>query len=299
MRHGSRSLAAAVLAAASFRPAPAAETEPPRTVHVVPNFHPACCGWLADFSTERNYCANSYLDHLDRVRDDPTYSFALSEVPNMIAMLNFEPARAEELRARIREGRVELVNAFFLEPDNNLSGGEALVKSGVEGLRWQSQVLGRRPRFAWMIDVTGSHEQMAQIVSGLELEAMVYCRSNPTGSAIHWMESPDGTRALAVCPGGYADWGSLFASREPLSRAQMEELSGDIRVRAARTPAGAPVLVLGGNGDYNLAPSRKDYPREFLEAWKAFDPRTEVRISTPARYLDAVLPGIRSGAMSW
>jgi len=42
-----------------------------RQVFVVPNFHPASCGWLTHFSRERNYCANSYLDHLDRVADDP------------------------------------------------------------------------------------------------------------------------------------------------------------------------------------------------------------------------------------
>ena len=44
--------------------------EPSRKVYVVPNFHPGSCGWLTDWSTERNYCANSYFDHLDRVRDD-------------------------------------------------------------------------------------------------------------------------------------------------------------------------------------------------------------------------------------
>ena len=42
----------------------------PAQVFVVPNFHPASCGWLANWSVERNYCANSYLNHLDRVRDD-------------------------------------------------------------------------------------------------------------------------------------------------------------------------------------------------------------------------------------
>ena len=51
----------------------------------------------------------------------------LSECNNLIAMLNFRPDRAAELKQRIREGRVELCNAFFLEPTSNLSGGEALV----------------------------------------------------------------------------------------------------------------------------------------------------------------------------
>ena len=53
--------------------------------YIVPNFHPASCGWLTNWSTERNYCANSYLDHLDRVRDDSNYYFVFSECNNMIA----------------------------------------------------------------------------------------------------------------------------------------------------------------------------------------------------------------------
>ena len=31
--------------------------ELPKEVYLISNFHPACCGWLADWSTERNYCA--------------------------------------------------------------------------------------------------------------------------------------------------------------------------------------------------------------------------------------------------
>ena len=200
---------------------PGAEVRP---VYVVPNFHPASCGWLTDWSTERNYCANSYFDHLDRVRDDANYNFALSECNNLIAMLNFRPDRAAELQQRIREGRVELCNAFFLEPDINLCGGEALVKCGVEGLRWQQAVWGVRPRLAWMIDVTGLHEQMPQITAGLGLEALAYCRYNPTGYAFHWAESPDGTRTLAMSPGPYADWKDVFQNTEPLTDKQLADL---------------------------------------------------------------------------
>jgi hypothetical protein len=145
--------------------APSARLDAAEPVYLVPNFHPASCGWLADFSTERNYCAYSYLDHLDRVREDPNYRFAMSEVNNIMAIREFEPQRIEELKQRIRERRVELVNAFFLEPTINLSGGEALVKMCVEGLRWQRQVMGVRPRLVWAIDVTGVHEQMGQIAA--------------------------------------------------------------------------------------------------------------------------------------
>jgi alpha-mannosidase len=266
-----------------------------RAVFVVPNFHPASCGWLTDWSTERNYCAYSYLTHLDRVRDDSHYAFALSEVNNMMAILEFEPQRFEELKQRIREGRVELCNSFFLEPTINLSGGEALVKMGVEGLRWQQRVMGARPRLYWGIDVTGVHEQMAQIVAGLGLDGFVYCRDNPTGSTLHWQESPDGTRALALSPGHYSDFDPLFATKEPLSQAQLRELAANLRNKARHTPAPAPLLVLGGSGDYALAPARKEYPAEFLQQWKEFAPAAPLQFTGPGRYLDAVLPLIQSG----
>ena len=282
-------LAAATLAAA--------RAQNKRTVFVVPNFHPASCGWLTNFSMERVYCANSYFDHLDRVRDDPNYCFALSECNNMIAMMNFKPERTVELKSAIRAGRVELVNGFFLESTVNLSGGEALVRLGIEGLRWQQEVFGVRPRFAWCIDVCGTHPQMAQIAAGLGLEALVYTRGNITGSAIHWLDAPDGTRILAIAPGHYSDLGNIFAATGPMTAAQIAALKKQIDDRTKITPAGAPVLALGGNGDYNLAPKRADYPFAFLKEWKEIDPSTEFRFTTLAKYLDEVTPKLNAGAM--
>ncbi|MEW6745695.1 MAG: discoidin domain-containing protein [Planctomycetota bacterium] len=266
-----------------------------RPVFVVSNFHPASCGWLTDWSTERNYCGNSYLAHLDRVRDDPSYAFALSEVNNLMAILEFAPGRVAELKQRIREGRVELVNAFFLEPTINLSGGEALVKMGVEGLRWQQAVFGVTPRSAWAIDVTGVHEQMGQIVSGLGLDAMVYTRDNPTSQTMHWLEAPAGSRTLAISPGGYADWGGFFQARAPLDDQAVRDFLKDAISRAALTPDMAPVLVLGGGGDYSLPPAVSDYPRRFLGDWRRIAPGAELRFTTLSAYLDTVLPLLRSG----
>jgi len=271
--------------------------DPKRTVYVVPNFHPASCGWLTTFSKERVFCANSYLNHLDRVRDDANYAFVLSEVNNMIAIMNFRPERVPELKQRIHEGRVELVNAFFLESTINLSGGEALVRLGAEGLRWQKTVFGVRPRFAWTIDVCGTHDQMAQITSGLGLEGMVYTRKNPTGKALHWAISPDGSRTLAISPGHYSELSAVFKTKGPLSAKELDDVAKFLDEKQQVTPEGAPTLVLGGNDDYALAPTYQNYPREFIAAWKERDPSTEIRFATLSQYLDAVLPGLKSGAV--
>ncbi|MGB3628477.1 MAG: hypothetical protein WBA18_03210, partial [Terracidiphilus sp.] len=175
-RNGSlnrREFVTAITAAAigtSVRTPAQPQPEKSTQVFLVPNFHPASCGWLTTFSSERVYCANSYLNQLDRVRDDPNYKFLLSEINNFIAIMNFKPERVPELKRYVKEKRIELVNGYFLESTINLSGGEALVRLGVEGLRWYEKVVGIRPEYGWNIDTCGVHEQMPQITAGLGLE---------------------------------------------------------------------------------------------------------------------------------
>ena len=271
---------------------------PPTDVYLVPNFHPGCMGWLVPYHEERNYCLYSYLAHVDRVAKDATYKFAFSELPHLITMLELEPERFAQFQAQLQEGRAEVVNAFVLEPTVNLSGGEALVKQGVEGLRWYQQVLGRRPRYAWMIDITGWHEQMAQIVPDLGLEAFVYTRYNPTPSALHWIQAPDGTRTLALAPGHYAELSSAFGTAHLLSQPELRQLIARTAARQQWYPAGMPFLVLGGAADYALPFQCESYPRELVTAWNQEAPGLPLRLATLSDYVDAVRPGLQSRAVA-
>jgi alpha-mannosidase len=268
----------------------------PREVFLVPNFHPASCGWLTTFSKERIYCANSYLNHLDRVRDDPNYSFVMSEVNNIIAIMDFQPSRVPELKRRVQEKRVELVNGYFLESAINLSGGEALVRQGVEGLRWYQKMFGVRPRFSWSIDVCGTHDQMPQIAAGLGLEALAYTRRNPTGKTLYWSESPDGTRILTISPGHYSEAHPIFSSKSVLTKDQLHELETFFGEKEPITPEGAPLLVLGGGDDYALAPLVKEYPSLLLKQLAETDSERRLKFATLSQYLDAIQPGINSGS---
>jgi alpha-mannosidase len=281
-----------------------ADSQAPRKtdLYVVPNFHPGCMGWLVRYSEERNYCLYSYLAHLDRVAKDPTYKFAFSEIPHLITMMEFEPQRFEEFKRRVKEGRVEVVNAFVGEPTVNLPGGEALVQQGVQGLRWYKQIMNVEPRYCWMIDIVGWHEQMAQIVSGLGLEAFVYCRYNPTplkskrSHPVHWIQSPDGTRAAALGLGHYyRNFSKAFRSVGALTN---EELLAEIESaekKAKQFPAGAPVLLLGGSIDYSLPPNYESYPVELIEAWNSQSSALKIRMATLSDYMDVLLPPLRSG----
>jgi alpha-mannosidase len=259
-------------------------------------------GWLVRYSEERNYCLYSYLAHLDRVAKDPTYKFAFSEIPHLITMMEFEPKRFEEFKQRIKEGRVEVVNAFVGEPTVNLSGGEALVQQGVQGLRWYNQIMHLRPRYCWMIDIVGWHEQMAQIVSGLGLDALVYCRYNPTplaseyAHAVHWIQSPDGTRAPALGLGHYyRNFSKAFRSAGALTKGELLAEIKSAEKKRRGFPAGAPLLLLGGARDYSLPPNYENHPAELIEAWNGQSSSLKIRMAALSDYMDVLLPPLRSG----
>jgi alpha-mannosidase len=266
-----------------------------RDVFIVPHFHPASCGWLATFSKERVYCANSYLTHLDRVGEDSKYEFVMSEVNNFIAVKNFRPERFEELKQRVRQGRVEPVNAFFLESTVNLSGGEALARMGAEGSRWYETFFGVRPRHAWCIDTCGLHDQMAQIAHGLGLETLVYTRRNPTDKTIFWTKAPDGSRVLTLCPGSYTETSSVFESKTPLTAADLDKLENQFAEKEKTTPEGIGLVLLGSGGDYSVAPPVQEYPSALLKQWRDGGRQRRVRFTTLSKYLDSILPSIKSG----
>jgi len=279
-----------------------AESAERTDLYVVPNFHPACMGWLVSYSLERNYCLYSYLAHLDRTVRDPTYKFVFSELPHLITMMQFEPQRFEQFRRQVKKGPVELVNAFVLEPTINLSGGEALVQQGVQGLRWYKEIMQVQPRYCWMIDTVGWHEQMAQIVDGLGLDAFVYCRYNPTASqsghvrAIHWIQSPDGTRAAALGLGHYyRNFNKAFRSVTALTDQELRCEIKSAQKKSKSFPTGAPVLLLGGERDYSLPFAYENYPAELIDAWNKHAPTLPIRMATLSDYLDALMPGVRSG----
>lgn len=212
--------------------------------------------------------------------------------------MNFRPKRIPELKQRIREGRVEIVNGYFLESAINLSGGEALLRLGIEGLRWYQQMFGLRPRFSWNIDVCGTHEQMPQIASELGLEALVYTRKNPTGKTLFWSVSPDGSKILTLCPGHYSEASTLFDTKAPLDASQLAKINAFFDTKEPITPGDAPLLVLAGSGDYALAPVVKSYPTQLLADWKRAGLGRDMQFATLSKYVDAIRPKIDSGEIT-
>lgn len=171
-------------------------------------------------------CGNSHLDvvflwtHAEFVRklgrthattlrlmeQYPQYIFSQSQPLMYDEMKRNYPTMYEEVKRRVKEGRWEVIGAFWVEPDCNLVSGESFVRQILLGTQYIEKEFGVTPRTCWCPDVFGNAWTMPQILvkSGLKYfvthKMVVWNDTNPWKKNTFWWQGPDGSRILSLVP---------------------------------------------------------------------------------------------------
>ncbi|GGO74161.1 NEW3 domain-containing protein [Nonomuraea cavernae] len=162
------------------------------TMHMVSHFHYDPVWWntqaaytspwelLAGDSTtrplwERNAFALVEA-HIELALRDPDYRFVLAEVDYLKPFFDVHPERRADLRALLREERVELVGGTYNEPNTNLTGAETTIRNLVYGIGYQRDILGGDPRTAWQLDVFGHDPQFPGYLAAAGLSGSAWAR---------------------------------------------------------------------------------------------------------------------------
>lgn len=120
--------------------------------------------------------------HLQQAREDPAYTFVLSEVDYLKPWWDSHSEDRAELLGLIAAGRVEIVGGTYNEPSTNLTSAESTVRSAVHGLALHRGTLGADPRTAWQLDVFGHDPSFPALMAGAGLDSAVLAR----GPHHHW-----------------------------------------------------------------------------------------------------------------
>lgn len=187
------------------------------------------------------------IDHvLELAASDPGYRFLLDGQTIVLEdYLEIRPARAEELRALCREGRVA-IGPWYVQPDSLLPSGEAHVRNLLMG-RWVGERMGEVSRVGYTPDSFGHPAQFPQLFAGFGIASFVYWRGNGSEidefpSEYDW-EAPDGSRVIA-CHLGKGYFSAATAPGVDLRRIAVP-IAERARELAARTRSGV-VLLLNG-----------------------------------------------------
>lgn len=113
-----------------------------------------------------------------------------------------DPALFAKIKARIAEGRWELVGGMWVEPDLNIPSGESLVRQILYGQSFYQEEFGKRSHIEWLPDTFGYCASLPQILklAGVEYFMTTKLNWNDTNKfpyeLFHWV-GIDGTSIIS------------------------------------------------------------------------------------------------------
>src|SRR4030042_4315044 len=122
--------------------------------------------WLWPLAETERKVARTFTNQLNLLAEYPGYTFLQSQ-PHLYRMCkHLYPDVYRRVKEAVRGGRFVAEGGMWVEPDTNLSGGEALIRQFVHGMRFFQQELGVRCRMLWLPDVFGYSGALPQILRG-------------------------------------------------------------------------------------------------------------------------------------
>jgi alpha-mannosidase len=129
--------------------------------------------WLWPIRETIRKGARTFSTALRYMEKYPDYVFGASQPQLYVWIKERYPKLYARIRARVREGRWEPQGAMWVEPDTNISGGEALVRQLLYGKRFFRREFGVDVQVLWLPDVFGYSASLPQLLAKAGVKYMM------------------------------------------------------------------------------------------------------------------------------
>jgi len=248
-----------------------------RLLHMIGNAHidPV---WLWQWPEGYGEVRATFRSALDRMEEYPDFVFTCDSVVFFQWVEESDPELFRRIRARVAEGRWQVIGGWWVEPDCNIPGGESFVRHALYGQRYLRERFGLTATTGANIDSFGHAATLPQLLRGSGIDSYVFLRPGPNELAlpdpVFWWEAPDGSRVLAYrIPHEYGGPG--------------EDLADHVRQALARVPAERPeLMVFYGVGNHGGGPTKANL--DSLARLNADGSLPRLEPSSPRRFFDRV-----------
>ncbi|WP_234414385.1 alpha-mannosidase [Paenibacillus sp. CAA11] len=211
--------------------------------------------WLWPLRETIRKGARTFSTALRMMERYPDYIFGASQPQLYQWIKDNYPKLYKQIKDRIAEGRWEIQGAMWVEPDSNISGGEALVRQILYGQRFYQEEFGKTVDTLWVPDIFGYSAALPQILLKSGLKYMVtqklsWNEHNDYPHHTFFWEGIDGSRILTHLPP--EDTYNSPAAPRSLLRIEEEYLDKNVSDRA---------LMLFGIGDGGGGPGEEHLER--------------------------------------
>lgn len=211
--------------------------------------------WLWPIRETIRKGARTFATALRMMELYPDYVFGASQPQLYDWIKERYPKLYSQIKARVKEGRWEVQGAMWVEPDTNLSGGEALVRQILYGKRFFEREFGEEMKILWLPDVFGYSASLPQIlklsgVNYMMTQKLSWNMYNRHPHHTFWWEGLDGSRVLTHLPP--EDTYNSPAAPRSIAKAEREYLDKNVSEHC---------LMLFGIGDGGGGPGEEHLER--------------------------------------
>ncbi len=170
------------------------------TVHMIGNAHidPV---WLWKWQEGSQTIRATFKSAIERLNEYPEFVFTASSAFFYNWLEEIDKELFDEIRQKVKEKRWCLVGGWWVEPDCNIPGGEALVRQGLYGQRYFYEKFGVRAKVGFNPDSFGHNMMLPQILKKMGIDYYVFMRPGPHEKKLpgnlFWWQSSDGSGVLA------------------------------------------------------------------------------------------------------
>jgi alpha-mannosidase len=145
--------------------------------------------WLWRWTEGYEEVRATFRSALDRMNETPEFKFTASSACFYAWVKACDPNMFEEIRARVKEGRWEVAGGWWVEPDCNIPGGEALARHGLYSQNFFQKEFGVRAKVGFNPDSFGHAGTLPQLYNKIGIKRYVFMRPGPQRE----MDFPQGT----------------------------------------------------------------------------------------------------------
>ena len=140
--------------------------------------------WLWKWDEAMSSITATFRSALERMKEYPDFKYSFATPPVFEWIKKTDPELFAQIKERVQEGRWELAEGWWVQPDCFTPSGESLVRQGLYGQRYLKENFGRYANVVFNIDSFGHPANLPQILKKSGIDYYVFCR--PEGRHIEF-----------------------------------------------------------------------------------------------------------------
>ncbi|MBQ1954336.1 MAG: alpha-mannosidase [Clostridia bacterium] len=134
---------------------------------------------------------------LDRIKEFPEFIFVCSSASVFQWVEEFDPEMFEEIKERVKEGRIIIVGGMHVQPDCNNASGEGYARQTLYAQRYFKEKFGVTAKVGYNVDSFGHNLNLPQILKKSGMDSYIFMRPGKwekdlKDELFNWL-SPDGS----------------------------------------------------------------------------------------------------------